>query len=180
MKEENAIMQQEDNISQSRWHDPIDLEKWITKIQKSKLFSSFNYPVLFLGLSFWGGILGGVWFAYRGRFVFGTFIWPLISLFTTLLVCLLFALPLFWDLSYAKWLMSLGHVSRSISQFILAVVAQSIYSRWLAKQIKAGKYKQDAPPSKIKGAISLALLLFVILPLLSKLFELNGIPFALF
>lgn len=180
VKEESLILQQENSLQRLFWQDPIDLKKWPINLEDSKFSPGFNYLILFLFLSFWAGILGGVWFAYRGRFVFGTFIWPMISVFITSLVTALFALPTLLNLPYATSLFWLGNVPRGVSQFILAVVVHYIYSRWLTKQIKAGKYKQETPLSKIKGAFSLVILLFVIFPLLCKLFELNGMSLAFF
>lgn len=146
--------------------------KWsrlIEKKQNQTFYLSLNLPVLFLGLFLWSGIFGGLWFAYRGRLWFGTFIWPILSIATSLVTIFLlyFILGLFVPLTISSpqvWLTSPIIIGRIIAQFPLSFVANYFYLNWADKKIK-----QPAPLNYRQHITLKVLFSFVILFIMGEL-----------
>ncbi len=141
-------------------------EKLVRKSLKNKFFLSFNLPVLFLGLCLWSGLFGGLWFVHRGRFFFGTFIWPVLAAVTTMLTLILLGALVSWDWTRTNWLITLAILSPIITQFLLASIANNIYLYWLKKKMKKGEH-HNFVKSKRKKIILSFFIIFIISAVLS-------------
>lgn len=136
-------------------------EKLALKTLEHKFFLSFNGPVLVLGLLLWGGIFGGLWFVYRGMFLFGTFIWPIIVVATTFLMIIALGAPIHWDWSRTNWLLTSVIMGPIIAQFLLASLANYIYLYKVKKKIQKGTYQKLLKISPVKLLLSFIILLFI-------------------
>jgi len=167
------------SVKEKNTYDRIKWERLIEKKLHNKFYASLNYPVLFLGLFLWGGIFGGIWFAYRGMLFFGALVWPLISVVTTYLVVLvvtyliffIHGAPLTWDNSFEKWYIFSIIIIRIVCQFILSAMANYIYIRFASRSVKSKKNINWALSSTKNSIIA-----FIILFLICSILTLIGWP----